>query len=166
MPELSFWVPGIPQPQGSTRSFKRGAKIVTTSANKNLKPWRQMVTLQAQAAMAGANAMTHTAVAVSVAFVFPRPKGHHGKRGLLPSAPVDHLVKPDLDKLLRGVLDGLTEAGVFHDDSQVVSVVATKVYTPTPPGARITVTPMAQPAVTPGDSAHDPSQLRRGMGLA
>ena len=158
MAELSFWVPGIPQPQGSTRAFKRGAKIVTTSANKNLRPWRHMVTLVAQSAMREspfqAGLGTAASVEVRVAFAFPRPKSHHGKRGILPSAPTHHVVRPDLDKLIRAVLDGLTEAAVFGDDSQVVSIVADKVYTPTPPGARITVTPMAQPAVTPpGDSA-------------
>jgi Holliday junction resolvase RusA-like endonuclease len=37
-------------------------------------------------------------------------------------------VRPDLDKLLRSTLDGLTDAGVWRDDSQVVSISAAKVY--------------------------------------
>jgi crossover junction endodeoxyribonuclease RusA len=38
------------------------------------------------------------------------------------------VVRPDLDKLVRAVLDALSEAGVWRDDAQVVSVVARKAY--------------------------------------
>lgn len=37
-------------------------------------------------------------------------------------------VRPDLDKLCRAVLDALTDAGIWHDDSQVCSLSAIKVY--------------------------------------
>jgi hypothetical protein len=36
--------------------------------------------------------------------------------------------KPDLDKLVRCVKDGLTRAGVYRDDAQVIATVARKEF--------------------------------------
>jgi len=58
-------------------------------------------------------------VAVEVWFEFARPQSA-GKR-LHPT------VKPDIDKTLRAVLDALTGIA-YDDDSQVVSVAASKMY--------------------------------------
>jgi Holliday junction resolvase RusA-like endonuclease len=35
-------------------------------------------------------------------------------------------VRPDIDKLCRAVLDGLTDAGTVADDSQIAQLIATK----------------------------------------
>ena len=118
---LQFDVPGVPQPQGSTTSFLRGGKVVTTSANKQLRPWRDAVCWHAREARAGAPQFAGPVI-VSVIFWLPRPAGHFGKKGLLPSAPPHPYRKPDLDKLLRGVFDALSEAGVWRDDAQVVGL--------------------------------------------
>lgn len=60
-----------------------------------------------------------TGVRITVEFHLARPKS--AKKRAYPT------VKPDADKLVRGVLDGLT--GVcFEDDAQVVRIEATKVY--------------------------------------
>jgi Holliday junction resolvase RusA-like endonuclease len=178
MPELSFWVPGIPQPQGSTRAFKRGAKIVTTSDNVKLRPWRNAVTSWAQLE-SGARGIHPTPdapnppMALTAEFYFPRPKGHFGKRGLLPSAPMRHMTKPDLSKLVRAIEDSLTDAGVWADDNQVVMIAATKDYADErPPGVQITVhsltvAAMAQPAATaliPAQETANATQLRRAVG--
>jgi Holliday junction resolvase RusA-like endonuclease len=167
LPELSFWVPGIPQPQGSTKNFKRGAKIITTSDNVKLRPWRNAVSWQAQVAAAGAGlsglqmALGTFAdpVVLYAEFYFPRPKGHFGKRGLLPSAPTHHTVKPDLSKLVRAIEDSLTDAGIWRDDNQVVTIAAAKHYTGNAPGVQISVRPitapaMAQPAALPEVTHH------------
>jgi Holliday junction resolvase RusA-like endonuclease len=47
-------------------------------------------------------------------------------------------VKPDLDKLQRAVLDGMT-GHVFVDDSRVVSIAAEKFYAPTPKDVGVNV---------------------------
>ena len=59
-------------------------------------------------------------VSVKVAFTLPKPKS--ARKGAVPSK------KPDLDKLVRSTFDALTDAGVWRDDSQVVSLQASKVY--------------------------------------
>lgn len=156
MPEVSFWVPGIPQPQGSTRAFKRGAKIVTTSDNVKLKPWRYAVTSEAQDRISTISG----AVGLIAHFYFPRPKGHFGRNGnLLPSAPPHHMTKPDCSKLVRAIEDSLTDAGVWHDDNQVVNISAAKHYADErPPGAQIKVvfSPRQESQPTPhqGVAAH------------
>jgi Holliday junction resolvase RusA-like endonuclease len=136
-----FAVPGTPQPQGSTRAFVKAGKVVTTSANPNLRPWRDSLILAAKEARKGRDSLTGP-VGVIVEFYVARPKGHYGKRGLLPSAPKRPFVRPDLDKLIRGVLDALTQSAVLVDDGQVVDVWASKEYgDPETRVAVVTVTP-------------------------
>jgi crossover junction endodeoxyribonuclease RusA len=85
------------------------------------------------------------AIVLEVKFRLPRPKGHYGtgrNAGLLkPSAPFHPAGRPDLDKLLRSTFDALGEAGVWGDDSQVVTVRGQKVYATDyePTGATIRV---------------------------
>jgi Holliday junction resolvase RusA-like endonuclease len=46
-----------------------------------------------------------------------------------------------VDKLLRGLLDGIGQSQVvWGDDSQVVEVYATKIYNPEWSGAEVTIT--------------------------
>lgn len=67
-------------------------------------------------------------VSVELVFRFARPKGHFNTKGQLkPSAPMHVIVKPDIDKIERSVLDGLTGV-LFKDDSQVCCLYALKVY--------------------------------------
>lgn len=137
---LTFFVPGVPAPKGSTRAFviKGTNRAVVTSANKNTKPWEQAVRAAAQEARADLalfNVGSH--VGVQLEFILPRPKGHYGVRGLVPSAPLKHTKKPDLDKLVRTVLDGMTGI-LFADDSQVHAIVALKSYGENP-GVQVTV---------------------------
>jgi len=48
---------------------------------------------------------------------------------------------PDLDKLVRAVCDGLTDAGIWDDDSQVIRLIARKDYADNcEPGVDIQVT--------------------------
>jgi crossover junction endodeoxyribonuclease RusA len=118
---ISFVVHGRPQPQGSTKAFipKGWKRAIITTDNKNLKPWRQDVASEAMAAMSKAGAkLSEEAIHVEVAFFFLRPKSVN-------KSVIHKTTKPDIDKLERGILDGLT--GIcFRDDSQVVSCIASK----------------------------------------
>ena len=115
--------------------------MVESSAK--VKPWRQDV----KAATLDAYRRYDTApmvgpVAVTVTFFLRRPAYHYGtgrNANLLRLNAPDHVSKkPDIDKLLRSTLDGLTEAGVWRDDSQVAQVTAAKLYS-SKPGAHIAV---------------------------
>lgn len=119
---ITFTAYGIPAPQGSTRAFMRsGMKHpVITADCKRTKPWRQAIV------DASRDALVHHAVfagpvEVFVVFYLPRPKS-------APRVITEPAKKPDLDKLQRALLDALTAAGVWRDDSQVVHVHARKAF--------------------------------------
>lgn len=141
---ISFFVAGVPIPKGSTRAFynKVLGRAIITAANSKTRPWEQAI--RAEAKIAGC-APTLEPVEVLATFYLPRPKGHFGKAGTLrPSAPLAHDKKPDIDKLLRALLDGLT-GEAFVDDAQVVAAGVTKQYANSRPGVSVRI--IAAPAV-------------------
>jgi crossover junction endodeoxyribonuclease RusA len=117
---LTFSAYGIPIPKGSMRTFipKGWKRAIITNDNARTKPWQDCIVTAAREELAGRPPMEGP-VAVAVRFFLPRPKS-------APRRVTEHLKKPDLDKLLRCVKDGLTRAGVYHDDAQVVLTVARK----------------------------------------
>ena len=139
MPEaVTFRVSGMaPAPQGSKRHVGGGVMIESC---KQVKPWRILV---AQAAADLGVPIIRGPVSVSMVFLFTRPKGHYGKRGLKPSAPRWHSVKPDGSKLLRSTEDALSGV-LFEDDARIVSSNVEKRYCVGNelPGAVITLVPL------------------------
>lgn len=149
----TFFVSGMPAPQGSKRGFpvkrKNGTVgvAITESAGERVKTWRQDVretALQVMEDVGWETVPRHQGVRVDITFWFPRPKSHYGTGAnvsrMKPSAPRHHLVKPDKDKLERAVLDALTSAGVYVDDSQVVVGTTEKLWGGDLSGATITIT--------------------------
>jgi crossover junction endodeoxyribonuclease RusA len=129
-PPLQFFVAGTPAPKGSMRAipFRAGKNLRVSVKNDNpaTKAWMGMVALQARQAMKGGEPLDR-AVEVTLRFLLPRPLKHHGTRGLLASAPQHAATKPDIDKLVRAVLDALTGV-VWVEDSRVIDVHARKDY--------------------------------------
>lgn len=120
MSAVTFFVAGVPVPQGSKTGYVVKGRAVLTDANKAaLKPWRAEVTRIARASWLDRVRLEDVPVRVEATFVFERPKSV--KR----EAPS---VKPDVDKLARALLDGVTDAGVWKDDSQVTRLEVEKVY--------------------------------------
>ena len=118
---VTFTAYGLPVPQGSTRSFVVNGRAVTTSANKNLRPWRDTMASAARFAMQEQHAdLLDGPVVVSATFTLPRPKSRP-KRDRWPDR------KPDIDKLARGLLDALT-GPCIRDDAQVVGLWVEKRY--------------------------------------
>lgn len=116
---MSFFVPGIPVPQGSKTIRRHGDKAWLTDVNdKSLKAWRNSVNKIAAEAMATAEKEPlDSAVEVHATFYLPKPA----------SVKRDYPhVKPDLDKLQRALFDSLQPC--FVDDSRVTDVVASKRY--------------------------------------
>ena len=97
---------------------------------KNLRPWRDTVIYHARHAANGAVYSGPTDVMLT--FVFPRPKNHFGSgrnaNVLKPSSPYFKSSAPDIDKLVRAVLDSLVQAGMLRDDALVAQLAAGKIY--------------------------------------
>lgn len=134
MNHVRFFVPGLALPQGSAKAFVVKGKARITSTTKGLAGWRERIALAAHGA--GVPYREEGAVEVGVSFRFPRPKSHYrgngpdGKPILREScAERPHVSRPDLDKLVRAVLDGLTGIA-YRDDSQVTVLAASKLYAP------------------------------------
>ena len=117
---LSFFVPGRPAPQGSKKSVGHGRFV---EASKYLPAWRKAVTEFAiyQASLDGWDVVSGP-VELKIVFYLDRPSSVSAKKRPYPVVP------PDVDKLVRGVGDALSDAGVWDDDSQVVKLVAFKLY--------------------------------------
>lgn len=114
---IDFFVDGKPAPQGSKRHVGGGRMI---EASKALKPWRHHIAETAAKHLAGAEhwlPVTGEPVSIELWFVMPRP--------VRTKITVPHIKRPDVDKLARAVLDGLTGV-LFDDDSAVVHLLARK----------------------------------------
>jgi crossover junction endodeoxyribonuclease RusA len=126
---ITFFVPGIPAPQGSKRHVGNGVMI---ESSKNLRPWRDSITYAAREKTGGRLWWSMSPVEVTLEFIFPRPKSHYGtgKNAAVKrvSAPLHKVTKPDTDKLARAALDALTASGVIRDDAQVAELHAAKTY--------------------------------------
>lgn len=130
---VTFFVPGAPAPKGSRRYVGNG---ITIESSKLLGPWQDKVSWFAVQAMKRHRAAPFTGpVIVDLGFVMPRPKSAP-KTKTLPA-----IKRPDIDKVCRGVLDGLTKGVVYMDDSQVIDLKATKrIALPgESPGCQITI---------------------------
>ena len=114
MRSMAFQVFGDPIPQGSKRAFVVKNRAVVDAARAELN----------------GEAPDLGPVRVTMMFFLRQPKR--------PKAPVP-ITKPDVDKLARACLDGMTDAGVFRDDSQVTTLTARKRYTTEAPHVRVFV---------------------------
>ena len=110
--DAQFFVPGRPIPQGSLK-FINGHAIHVRA--QDLALWRADIANQARVCY---SEKLQGAVSVALHFVFNKPKSV--KRA-------EPSIRPDLDKLIRAVLDGLTDV-VYRDDEQVTHLVSSKSY--------------------------------------
>lgn len=149
---LDFFVPGKCEPQGSATAFvplkdgwpmarggrlpngryRNGSIVVNvTSDNAKLKGWRTHIEAAAIEYWGDGREPLDVDLAVECDFYLKRPDADWG------TGRNAHLLKdgkharprtiPDLDKLLRAVLDGLSEI-VYRDDSLVTAAAAEKHY--------------------------------------
>lgn len=117
---LSLDIFGNPAPQGSKRIIH--GRLVEASSEK-LRRWRKEIAKTCTEAREGNNIFFTDSVRVEVVFYLPRPASVKKSKRPWPIVP------PDLDKLCRGLLDGIGQSEmIWGDDSQVVALLATKCY--------------------------------------
>lgn len=114
----TFTVFGPPATKGSTVSFMgHNGRIVTKTDSTGLPAWTQAVGWAARAAGVPL-ATRNTPVHVRADFMFAKPTS---VRRLAMT------VRPDIDKVTRALLDGLTGIA-YEDDAQVTQLVVAKRY--------------------------------------
>ena len=118
---VSFFVKGvIPVPEGSHTAHIVGGRAVVHHQNSNkLMAYREAV--EKAYRESGGNYYHDSPISIQMCFIFPRPKSVSKKKR------PQMVVKPDVDKLARSTLDALTGVA-YDDDSQVIELVATKIY--------------------------------------
>ena len=121
---------GDPAPQGSKRIIK--GRLIEASSAK-LTRWRKAIAEQCRNVREQEDIFFTGPVSVEVLFYLARPKTVKREWPIVP---------PDLDKLCRGLLDGIGQSELtWHDDSQVVKLVAWKAYADErEPGASVKIT--------------------------
>lgn len=119
---------------------------VVEAAGQKLTVWRKAIAAACHNLISEEHSLLLGPVRVEVEFYLPRPSSVSVRKRSLPIVP------PDLDKLLRGLLDGIGQGHdtgkvgdglIWGDDSQVVEIVARKFYADDrAPGADIRIFPL------------------------
>ena len=111
----SFFVEGIPKPQPRPKACIRGRHAGVYDPGtadewkaKVRKAWRD----------SGLEKFVGP-LKVSYHFEMPRPKSHFKKGVLRPGAPYWHIIRPDMDNVIKSTQDALTDAGAWDGDEQV-----------------------------------------------
>ena len=121
----AFKVIGLPAPQGS-KSVMPGGHVVegaSSTGRAKHKSWRTAV---AETAEGLAGEKPHDGpLQLEVVFRMPMPSSRPARARKAGEWPKS--TKPDLDKLIRALCDGLTESGLICDDARIFRISASKV---------------------------------------
>ena len=124
MKEIEFVVYGRPKGKGRPRFTLDGHAYTPQTTKQYEREIRQA--FQA----AGGTDFGTVPVAVEIVAYYPIPKSaRKADKEAMAAGLVVPMVKPDIDNVLKAILDGIQgNDGAFHDDVQVVSVKAAKKY--------------------------------------
>ena len=130
---IEFEIPGTPVPKGRPR-FSTFGKYPKAYEPHKTAVYENWVAVCYMEACPGEKPL-EGAVIVEITAYFPLNKGDYNSKGepnrrgmakLSNGEP--HTKKPDLDNLIKSILDGLGKANAWRDDSQVVAINARKAY--------------------------------------
>jgi Holliday junction resolvase RusA-like endonuclease len=126
MIQIMFTVYGEPIAKGRPRFSTRGKFPVAYTPEKT-KAYEFEVGMMALAAMGGTKPL-EGALEAFIYVTFAVPASYSKKRlEACLSGLEKHIKKPDLDNVVKSVIDGMDKI-VFDNDSQITSIHATKVY--------------------------------------
>lgn len=132
--EITLFVPGHARTSGSKSGFINPVtgKLVIAPAGKYQKAWQDRVEYAVIQSKYHRMILWTGPIKMELEFTYHRLKGHYrtvkGKlTGEIKASKLNEpkTTRPDLDKLVRAVCDPLTMR-VYHDDSQIVLLVASK----------------------------------------
>jgi Holliday junction resolvase RusA-like endonuclease len=126
MQAISFFIEGQPRQQQRHRTFRRGNKNIQYDPSADEKKDFLIKALEHKP-----EKQIDTAFVMKLVFIFDRPKSHFrtGKfaNELKTGAPIHMTNTPDIDNLIKFVLDALNKK-FYTDDSQCITITASKEY--------------------------------------
>ncbi len=127
---VTFKVDGTPVPKGRARYARRGNFISTYTPEKT-RTYETLIKDSAIEAM-GASEPLETPVSLYLYIRVPIPKSCTKKRlEAIDNGSEKPTKKPDASNILKSVEDGMNGV-VYHDDSQIINIHVTKVYSSLP----------------------------------
>ena len=121
---LTFSVPGVPTPKGRPRMTRRG-RVYTPAKTVAYERTVSIVAQEAKSRLGG-GMLFEGPVMVTIYCYFALPPSWSRKRKA-EMLHQPHAQLPDLDNLVKAVLDGLNHTHyIWTDDKQVAAVTATK----------------------------------------
>jgi len=118
-----FTVDGIPKGQPRPRAFSRGGKARIFDSG-TAEGWKGQIALAVRPLLPP----TPLEGPIELKIVFRMPRAKRLMRKKDPAGPLPHLASPDVDNLLKAVMDCLTMVGLWRDDTQVIRCTAAKQY--------------------------------------
>lgn len=127
---ITFKVDGVPVPKGRARYVRRGNHISTYTPEKT-RTYETLIKDAARQAM-GVSEPLETPVSLYLYIRVPIPASATKKRlQAIADGSEKPTKKPDASNVLKSVEDGMNGV-VYKDDSQIVNIHVTKVYSSEP----------------------------------
>ena len=127
---VTIKVDGVPVPKGRARYVRRGNHISTYTPEKT-RTYETLIKDSAIEAM-GSSEPLETPVSLYLYIRVPIPKSCTKKRlQAIENGSEKPTKKPDASNILKSVEDGMNGV-VYHDDSQIINIHVTKVYSSLP----------------------------------
>lgn len=124
--QMMFEIPGEPHGKGRPR-FRKFGNFVSTYTDKKTQTYESLVKHHAKQAF-GDTELLETPISLYLYIKLPVPKSYSKKRKEACLSGLEKpSKKPDIDNILKSVMDGLNGI-IYKDDNQVINVHMTKVY--------------------------------------
>lgn len=120
-------VDGSPRPQPRPRAFVRQTAtgpVARVFDSGSAESWKAQIALAAKEHVPPTP--IDAPVVLSIVFILPRPQTR--MRRADPDGRVPHVQRPDLENLIKAVMDCFTELGVWRDDCLVQELAVTKCF--------------------------------------
>lgn len=120
---FEFLIPGEPVPQPRHRVGSRGAYI---DDDNPIHAYKDMIGILATQAIPRSAMPIMGPLKLELICVFGRTKAEQKGKGL--KLRMRHAKRPDIDNVIKAVMDALGSAGVFRDDGQI-AIIETQKWT-------------------------------------
>lgn len=128
--KVTFTIPGQPVPKGRARMSIRGGHVVAYTPQKT-RIYENQVGAYAAQAMQGQPPIAKAVFVGIEAHMLVPPSWSKKKRQDALSGKIWPTSRPDLDNIIKAVLDGVLRVAII-DDNQVVHLVARQLYSEIP----------------------------------